>query len=156
MNKKASKRFTMIIFALTAAVILFAFIHSSMPDYISDEESQGVLDFIIGFFRLVGISAELSDHIVRKLAHFTEFTALGMLLTSCAYCFDRFKPYQFITQIMLSGLLTAVIDETIQLNVVGRSGQITDVLLDFSGVITGTVVMLVFYKIYIQLRMKKE
>ena len=37
---------------------------------------------------------------------------------------------------MLGGLLTALTDETIQLFVPGRSGQVTDIWIDFSGVMT--------------------
>lgn len=54
-----------------------------------------------------------------------------------------------------AGLLTAVIDETIQLNVPGRAGMITDVWLDFSGVLTGAVLMLVAFVIYIRIRKNK-
>ena len=156
MSIRASKRFTIIIFALTAAVIAFAFIHSSMPAEVSQGESGGVLDFLVRILKAIGLSAELTDHIVRKAAHFTEFTAMGMLFTSCAYCFDRFRPYRFTSQIMLAGLSTAVIDETIQLFVEGRAGMIKDVLLDFSGVVTGFAVMLAFYLIYIRIRKRKQ
>ena len=41
---------------------------------------------------------------------------------------------------MLGGLLTALTDETIQLFVPGRSGQVTDIWIDFSGVMTGLLV----------------
>lgn len=57
---------------------------------------------------------------------------------------------------MLAGLSTAVIDETIQLFVDGRAGMIKDVLLDFSGVVTGFAVMLAFYLIYIRIRKRKQ
>ena len=49
---------------------------------------------------------------------------------------------------MFCGLATAVCDETIQLNVEGRAGMITDVLLDFSGAIFGTLIMLFIFLIY--------
>lgn len=156
MNIRASKRFTIIVFILTAAVIAFAFVHSSMPAVVSQDESEGVLDFLTAFFRGIGISAELTDHIVRKAAHFVEFTAMGMLFTLCAYSYDRFKPYRYTPQIMLAGLSTAVIDETIQLNVEGRAGMIKDVLLDFSGVVTGFALMLAFCIVYIKLRKRKN
>lgn len=151
-KSQTSMRFRVIIFILTAGMIAFAFIHSSMPADLSSEESEsvmGVLQYILDF---LGFSAELTDHIVRKAAHFAEYTAIGMLLVSCAYSFSRTKPYRYYSQILFAGLATAVIDETIQLNVAGRSGQITDVLLDFSGVITGAVFMLLIYMIYRKIR----
>lgn len=151
-KSQTSMRFRVIIFIFTAGMISFAFIHSSMPADLSSEESEsvmGVLQYILDF---LGFSAELTDHIVRKAAHFAEYTAIGMLLVSCAYSFSRTKPYMYYSQILFAGLATAVIDETIQLNVAGRSGQITDVLLDFSGVITGAVFMLLIYMIYRKIR----
>ena len=151
-KSQTSMRFRVIIFILTAGMIAFAFIHSSMPADLSSEESEsvmGVLQYILNF---LGFSAELTDHIVRKAAHFAEYTAIGMLLVSCAYSFSRTKPYRYYSQILFAGLATAVIDETIQLNVAGRSGQITDVLLDFSGVITGAVFILLVYMIYRKIR----
>ena len=48
------------------------------------------------------------------------------------------------------GLLTAVIDETIQLYVPGRSSSVKDVLLDFSGVLTGlfiALLILLFFRL---------
>lgn len=147
-KSQTALRFRVIVFILTAGMIAFAFIHSSMPADLSSEESEGVMVILQNILDFFGFSTELTDHIVRKAAHFAEYTAIGMLLVSCAYSFSRTKPYRYYSQILLAGLATAVIDETIQLNVAGRSGQITDVLLDFSGVITGAVFMLLFYMIY--------
>ena len=147
-KSQTSLRFRVIVFILTAGMIAFAFIHSSMPADLSSEESEGVMVILQNILDFFGFSTELTDHIVRKAAHFAEYTAIGMLLVCCAYSFSRTKPYRYYSQIFFAGLATAVIDETIQLNVAGRSGQITDVLLDFSGVITGAVFMLLFYMIY--------
>lgn len=151
-KSQTSLRFRVIVFILTAGMIAFAFIHSSMPADLSSEESEGVMVILQNILDFFGFSTELTDHIVRKAAHFAEYTAIGMLLVSCAYSFSRTKPYRYYSQILFAGLATAVIDETIQLNVAGRSGQITDVLLDFSGVITGSVFMLLFYMIYRKIR----
>ena len=153
MNKsQTSMRFRIIVFMLTAGMVTFAFVHSSMPADLSGEESESVMDFLQYILNFFGFNAELTDHIVRKAAHFTEYTAIGMLLVCCAYSFSRTKPYRYYSQILFAGLATAVCDETIQLNVPGRSGQITDVLLDFSGVITGAVIMLIFYSVYRKIR----
>ena len=102
---------------------------------------QKILDFL-------GFTPDLTDHIVRKTAHFSEYTAIGAMLMSCAFAFDKLKPYKYYINVMFCGLATAVCDETIQLNVEGRAGMITDVLLDFSGVIFGTLIMLFIFLIY--------
>ncbi len=151
-NSQTSLRFRIIIFILTLGMISFAFIHSSMPSEISGNESAGVTDILQGILTFFGFKGELSHHFVRKLAHFTEYTAIGMLLVGCAYSFDRKRPYRYYSQVLFAGLATAVCDETIQLNVPGRAGMITDILLDFSGVLTGAILMLLVYTIYIRIR----
>lgn len=147
--------FRTIVFALTALMICFAFYHSAMPAYESTEESEGLLYFIINFFSGLGISVELTDQIIRKAAHFSEYFLIGGLMLTCAYSLDRFKTYRFIIQVLFFGLLSAVIDETIQLFSIGRSGQISDVLLDFSGVIAGAGIMLLFWFIVVKIKHKK-
>lgn len=152
MKQPTSTRFRVIVIILTAAMIAFALIHSAMPAEISAQESAGVLELLAQFLKSVGLESALTDHIVRKLAHFAEYTAIGVLLTSCAYSFDRLRPFRYTTTVLFAGLATAVTDETIQLFSEGRSGQITDVLLDFSGVLLGFAAALAFYIIYIKLK----
>lgn len=151
-ENSTSLRFRIIVFVLTFSVIAFAFIHSSMPSEVSGDESESVMNVLQSILNFFGFKGELTDHLVRKLAHFTEYTAMGMLFVSCAYSFDRIRPYKYYSQILLSGLATAVCDETIQLNVPGRAGMVTDVLLDFSGVITGALIMLLVFRIYKRIR----
>ena len=142
MPNRASKRFRVIFMLLTALSILFAFVHSLMPSSVSDAESNGFVLLLQSFFQLFGVTPEAVPGVVRKLAHYTEFSVIGAMLTCCAYSFDRIKPYRFLIQILFVGLLTAVTDETIQLFVEGRAGMIADVWIDFSGVITGSLILL--------------
>ena len=51
--------------------------------------------------------------------------------------------------LVIIGLLVALIDETIQLFPVCRSSSVKDVWLDFSGVIFGTIILLVLRQIYL-------
>ena len=155
MNQRATARFRVIVFILTAAAIVFAFVHSAMPDDLSSKESEGVFAFLCGILRFFGAGENLTEHIVRKLAHFSEYTAIGMFLTSCAYSFDRFKPYRYLAYVLFAGLGTAFVDETIQLLSEGRAGMIIDMWIDFSGVCLGTAVMLLFYFAYQRIRRKK-
>lgn len=143
-----SKKVKAILIIITLALVAFAFIHSSMPADISEEESGNVLEFLEKFLSFIGFTPDLTDHIVRKAAHFSEYTAIGAMLMSCAFAFDKLKPYKRYINVMFCGLATAVCDETIQLNVEGRAGMITDVLLDFSGVLFGSLIMLAVFMIY--------
>lgn len=153
-EKRASKRFRNIIFSLTAFMMLFAWIHSCFPASISSKESEGVLQFVYGFFKLFGLDQDGAEHVIRKVAHFSEFAVIGGLLLSCAYCFDRRRPHRFYVYVLFAGLLTAVVDETIQLFVEGRAGMIVDVWIDLGGVVFGSLLMLGFYALYRRKKIK--
>lgn len=74
-----------------------------------------------------------SEHTIRKLAHFLEFSLLGWLLWR-TYSSFRISKATSAGYILLLGLLVAVVDEYIQSFSLGRSSQVSDVLLDFGGV----------------------
>ena len=82
--------------------------------------------------------AALTEFIVRKTAHFTEFAIEGILLLSVVKGYTT-RPLRFLGWPLLAGLMTALTDETIQLFSLGRSSQVTDVWIDFVGVVTGTL-----------------
>ncbi len=104
---------------------------------------------------MFGAQEAPDEQLIRKLAHYSEYTAIGALMLSCAYSRDRFRPHRFLAYVLGAGLLTAVIDETIQLFVEGRAGMIADVWIDFGGVVTGTLIMLGFYAV-VRSRKKKK
>lgn len=82
-------------------------------------------------------------HIVRKLG---QLSASICWKASCSCSGLRVYTRHFFKHVswpMLGGLLTALTDETIQLFVPGRSGQVTDIWIDFSGVTTGLLVGLI-------------
>lgn len=78
----------------------------------------------------------LTEHIVRKTAHYTEYAVLGLLLAWVLYAVLR-EPRRHLPAVALAGLLVPLLDETIQLFVPGRSGEMRDVWLDCAGVATG-------------------
>ena len=129
-NKKCL--FFLIIYAV---YILLIFRNSMDPADISSEKSGAVL--LILNKLLFGGKAVLTEHIVRKLAHFAEYTVAGI------FGMLFFRNLGFPVLSLFSGLLVALTDETIQLFVPGRSGQITDVWLDFSGILAGSVMFLI-------------
>ena len=84
----------------------------------------------------VEVFAEAIENTVRKCAHFGIFMILGLLsypLTS-VYLRDRRK---IAAVCLLFCLLYAGSDEIHQIFVAGRSCQIKDVMIDFSGSLTG-------------------
>ena len=133
---------------ITFFVIGFIWWSSSKNGEESSGISQGVLYEIMQIFARIGISTDITEHIIRKLAHFTEFTALGILLSIDTVLFlKNMKQYVWIP--LFIGLLVALIDETIQLFPIGRSSSVKDVWIDFSGVIFGTILLLVLKQIYL-------
>lgn len=84
--------------------------------------------------------------IVRKAAHFSVYFLLGATLKIWHLQID-FKNKWLNTFLPFGiGVLYAVSDEIHQLFVMGRSGQITDVLLDSAGVLIGTLLALLVVK----------
>lgn len=85
----------------------------------------------------------LGEHVVRKLGHFSEFSALGFLLL-LRFRMDG-KP---LSLPLVCGILTAMTDETIQMFSPGRSCEVLDVWIDTAGVSFGIVVALTGYMVY--------
>ena len=75
---------------------------------------------------------ELRHILLRKMAHFTEFACLGVIL---GWIMDRKNRPWWIA--MGLGTLAGCVDETIQLFVPERGPAVTDALIDASGVLFG-------------------
>lgn len=127
---------------LLFAYIIFIFSNSLTPADESSAESGFVLRLVHQAINAVGLNAPwLTEHIIRKCAHFGEYTVLGILL------FKSMRNLDFGAAVrrqlhMLLLFFIPFVDETLQLFTEGRSGQISDVWLDMSGVITGTILYL--------------
>ena len=125
--------------------IVFIFSNSMKIASVSTVSSSRVLTLLQAALRRLGhpaLAQRLTDHIVRKLAHFCEYMLEGFLLMLCMRVYTR----QYIWHIsvpMLGGVLTALTDETIQIFSPGRSSQVTDVWLDSAGVLAGILVAIV-------------
>ena len=79
---------------------------------------------------------EYIHHIVRKLAHFTIYFILGILVSYLLNVGKR-KGKKIIFIAVICCLLFAISDETLQLFIYGRGAQVTDVLIDISGASLG-------------------
>lgn len=83
------------------------------------------------------------NRIIRKLAHLTEFTILGGVLY---VVLRRYIEYSTVVKTIVVGIVIASLDEFIQLFSLGRSSQLSDVLIDTVGIIIGiSVVKLTYY-----------
>lgn len=81
--------------------------------------------------------------LLRKIAHFTEFTALGLLLRWRYLLLGRkgWKAFPW-------GLLAACVDETIQVFVPGRGPGLLDVGIDACGVLAGMLLLQTGYDLW--------
>lgn len=139
MNSK--KRVRVVIHVLLVlAIMAFIFSHSMANRAQSSQESMGVLNFLMKALGTIGLGDGLTEHIVRKMAHFSEFAALGF----CAAIVMkdiRIVRLPYVLNVFLFGILCAMTDETIQL-FNDRSARVTDVWIDFCGSVCGCLVFL--------------
>lgn len=121
----------------SVVIVLAIWCNSMVPGSDSSEISHGVLAMVQGFLVDLGLPASwVSNFIIRKMAHFTEYAALGV---SVSAALDRHAHLDCVRvlSIVSTVLIAASLDEVIQLFVPGRCGQVADVLLDCMGAITG-------------------
>ena len=124
-----------ILLCLFLLILVFIWGQSCLPVSLSREESSQVLAFLRPFLELIFGRGTVTHHLVRKLAHFTEFFVLGCVLSALLPLHWRWR----LLALGL-GLLAALIDETIQI-FSGRGDQISDVWLDFSGAAAGILLL---------------
>ena len=112
--------------------------NSLLPASVSGDFSGRVNDLVNMIWHTIDHKMGSSgDGVLRKVAHATEFAALGMeTLVLFQYDFKKKWP-----SIFLCGIGTALIDETIQLFTVGRSGEVRDIWIDFTGFLFGVLLI---------------
>lgn len=116
---------------LTVLCMAAIFYFSSQPAVQSSGQSSAVTLLLQ---RLLHTEA-ITNHMVRKTAHFIEFAGLGFL-TTCSVYLSFNKRY---LGVVIASLYAAT-DEIHQIFVVGRSCQLTDWMLDTVGIITGALI----------------
>ena len=137
MKNTKIKRWLWVFAGLSVAMAAFIWGHSMMSRDQSSDESLSILAFLFPVLRWIGIEDPDTAHlVVRKLAHFAEFGALGLFVGGFAVNLGRIKGQRFISLPLLIVLSVAVMDEFIQL-FSGRAAMVQDVMLDFAGGITG-------------------
>ncbi len=128
---------TRIIILAIALILVVGFIwgNSMLSPALSGKISSAVESFLDGIFGGGSDGDTVGGVSVRKLAHFFEFAALGVL----ACLLFRYLKLQNITQILsaaLCGFFFAVSDETIQI-FSGRGASVRDVWIDLFGYAAG-------------------
>lgn len=148
MKRKKVQRTLGIIFTLS--VMVFIFLMSAQNSQISSNTSGSIIVFIA---RLITPDfADLSTAqqaqiiasyqlIVRKTAHFSIYLLLGLAASMFTFTLEKIKRFYHYLISAAVALLYAISDEIHQLYVPGRAGTLIDVLIDFSGTVTGLMLL---------------
>lgn len=95
------------------------------------------------------------EHVIRKIAHFSIYTLVGILMMALMSTYDIAKRKQILISIFI-GMMYATSDEIHQYFVPERTALFTDVLIDTTGVCLGALIVLVALQIYIKIRKKRQ
>lgn len=120
-----------VILVIIWMIVIFMF--SSYNGNISSMQSDGIVAMLARLIHYTG-DIDILRVIVRKMAHFTEYLILGILIiNACKY--NSVK--DMIKLSILICILYASLDEIHQLFIQGRGGRLFDVLIDTLGSLTG-------------------
>lgn len=123
--------------------MILIFIMSSYNGNNSSNQSNFIVDIISNILNISNI--EILSLIIRKLAHFTEYFILGVLVYNMIYSFNK-KSYIAI----IICILYAISDEIHQIFVPDRDCNITDMLIDSTGSISGIYFLYLIYNIILK------
>ena len=166
---KVSKKYfiwTLIFSVIALAINVFIVVHSCLDASTSTEASHGVVEITEEVINTVApgtITPENHESFVsfirKAFGHFGLFLISGFFTSLALFLiinpFNDKKYYRIILIALSSGLLLALLTETIQLYVPGRSGELTDVLIDFGGYLLGfSVIFLILF--FIILHIEKQ
>lgn len=134
---KTHKRTRILLLLLIGATLAFIWSRSMKSRAASAAESAAVGQLLMPFLELFVGKGNVTDRLVRKLAHFCEFGLLGVEASAwlALRTGEKHRPLPSLA----FGLTVAALDETIQLFAAGRGCQLSDVALDFGGYVCGLV-----------------
>ena len=137
--KKDPKKWLKVLIVLTLALIWG---HSLMSPEQSSEESNWFLQQIRPFLEFFLGKGNVTEHLVRKMAHFCEFALLGgELLAYFSLSYGNGAKLRCLSLAVAHGLFAALTDESVQL-LSSRGSQVQDVWLDTAGAVFGAGAML--------------
>lgn len=157
---KSPKKIRIVMFALLILWAAFIFIMSAQPAEQSSQLSGGIVSKIVSvaYSDFEDLPAEQKTDItytvtfiVRKVAHFLEYSILGLLAFFTA---NTYKEHKFALRILTASIfcvLYAVSDEIHQYFVVGRACRFCDICIDSAGSI-----LAIFFLALIIYRKKKR
>lgn len=136
--------------------VIFAFSAQNAKE--SSNISKGIANNIVSDISGDTKNSEHSDkkpvkfdyihYVLRKSAHFSLYTVLGLFVVSAVYFGGRIKRkiYVYLTSLLFC-VFYASTDEFHQLFVPGRSAELKDVMIDSAGVLLGLLLFFLFERL---------
>ncbi len=129
--------------AAMCLAVLFIWGNSLVPGEGSGAVSLSVVDALRGLLDAAGLpSAWVTNLLVRKVAHFSEYALLGAVAVRAWHPYlPAARPERLAQAVAAAAVLAfvPVADECIQLLVPGRCGSVCDVALDWCGALCGAL-----------------
>lgn len=159
--KKNILRIILILLLLETFYIIFGF--SSQDGEKSGSISRRITEKIATFIPQIQNENEIEkenimntmERIIRKMAHFSIYTVVGLLLMSLVSTYNIKEKNRLIIT-LTTGIIYASSDEIHQSFVPGRSPMITDIVIDTMGVILGILLIILGKKIIKKYRKNKQ
>lgn len=159
--KKNILRIMLILLLLGTFYIIFGF--SSQDGEKSGSISRRITEKIATLIPQIQEKSKLEkenimntmENIIRKMAHFSIYTVVGLLLMSLVSTYNIKEKNRLIIT-LTTGIIYASSDEIHQSFVPGRSPMITDVVIDTMGVILGILLIILGKKIIKKYRENKQ
>lgn len=153
MNKKILKH--VIRYALMICIIIVCYVIFGFSDQ-QGQESSSISTIVSrkivsAFFKNLSenefeFKVELIHPFIRKLAHFSIYMLLGILLMCCSQTYERKNKKKIFSDFMFS-FIYACSDELHQHFISGRNGNIIDVGIDTCGATFGILITLLVFVI---------
>ena len=119
--------------------MIFIFMMSAFSATESGSQSYLIATFVGKLFHIKNIT--LLIFIIRKLAHFTEFLILGILVSNWLKNYNK----KLCLSVFICTIY-AISDEVHQIFVPGRSCEVRDMLIDVLGAIIGIFIFTILSK----------
>ena len=161
----SNKAVPVLLWAAVLVLMTVIFIFSAQP---ADESSETSSPFVDVYMRLFHpdldslspeeqfVLRESASFTVRKAAHLSIYTLLGLLLTAAVSSTFPAGGYKRLWLPFLLGALWAVSDEIHQSLVPGRSCELRDMAIDSAGVLLGVLFFTACARLIIFFRAKRR
>lgn len=147
------KFFAIALCGVIVLTVLFIFSQSLLGVSASQKESGSVLKAVSPVLEVFVGRGNVTDHLVRKLAHFTEFFTLGAELSALLWVRGAVGAQCYFNG-LFAGVAVALCDETVQL-FTGRGSQVQDVWLDIFGAVCGLLFVALLRALVTAIKMRR-